>query len=274
MTDDSESEPAAGGPGAPPAQSEDADRQDADGDRRPDADDGGQPDTDAGRDPDDDTGGEPEAGTGGRGDAGAPEQRDAVGHPEDASRADAGSEPATDATGASAGTDAVDDPSEIDPSELTVSQRSLNPRIRIVWICRAVLTALIAGGLAHLADRYVFGVGVVVPAGVTAALLVLGVAHALVRYRVWSYEVREDALYLERGVVTRVRTVVPFVRIQHVDTSRGPIERATGLATSVVYTAGSRGADVTIPGLEADRADDLQHRLKRLAIASEADTAV
>jgi hypothetical protein len=32
------------------------------------------------------------------------------------------------------------------------------------------------------------------------------------RYRSWTYEVRDDAIYLERGVLTRVRTVVPFVR--------------------------------------------------------------
>jgi len=170
--------------------------------------------------------------------------------------------------------DAGLDPTEIDPAELTVPERSLNPRIRIVWVVRAILTALVAGVVAGAADFYVFEVGLVLPVGVAALFLVLGVPHALLRYRVWRYEVREDALYLERGVLTRVRTVVPFVRIQHVDTSRGPIERGIGLATSVVYTAGSRGADVTIPGLEADRAEDLQRRLKRLAIASEGDTAV
>jgi len=97
---------------------------------------------------------------------------------------------------------------------------------------------------------------------------------AVLRYRSWSYEVREDSLYLERGVLTHTRTVVPYVRIQHVDASRGPVERALGLATAVVYTAGSRGADVSIPGLTTDRADDLQERLKRLAIAAEGEDAV
>ena len=169
---------------------------------------------------------------------------------------------------------AVEDPAEIDPSELTTAERSLHPRIRIVWIVRSIVSAAFAGGLAFLADTFVLEVGILLPVGVALFFGTVGAVHALLRYRVWRYEVREDALYLERGVVTRVRTVVPFVRIQHVDTSRGPIERAIGLSTSVVYTAGSRGADVAIPGLEAERADDLQHRLKRLAIASEADTAV
>ncbi len=49
------------------------------------------------------------------------------------------------------------------------------------------------------------------------------------------------------GVATD--TSVPYVRVQHVDTTRGPVERAIGLASVVVYTAGTRGADITIPGL-------------------------
>jgi membrane protein YdbS with pleckstrin-like domain len=67
---------------------------------------------------------------------------------------------------------------------------------------------------------------------------------------------------------------VPYVRVQHIDTSRGPIERAVGLSTLVVYTAGSRGADVTISGLTPPEADDLQTRLKVLAIESEGEDAV
>ncbi len=56
--------------------------------------------------------------------------------------------------------------------------------------------------------------------------------------------------------------------------SRGPLERGLGLASVVVYTAGSRGADVTIPGVALDRADDLQARLKQLAIVAEGEDAV
>ena len=75
-------------------------------------------------------------------------------------------------------------------------------------------------------------------------------------------------------MITHVQTVAPYVRIQHVDASRGPIERAFGLATTVVYTAGSRSADVSIPGLSPERAEDLQARLKQLTIAAEGEDAV
>jgi membrane protein YdbS with pleckstrin-like domain len=102
----------------------------------------------------------------------------------------------------------------------------------------------------------------------------LGLAWVVLSYRVWIYQIRDDSLYLERGVVTHVRTIVPYVRIQHVDTSRSALERALGLSTLVVYTAGSRGADVSIPGLKPNEARDLQQRLKELAIEADGDDAL
>ena len=149
---------------------------------------------------------------------------------------------------------------------------TLNPRVRLVWGVGAVVTALVVGGGAAAIDRFALGVGVWVGLAIAVGALAVGAAYVAVKYRVWQFDVREDDLYLERGVLTRVNTVVPFVRVQHVDTQRGPVERALGLASVVVYTAGSRGADVTIPGLTPERADDLQEQLRRLAIESERET--
>jgi membrane protein YdbS with pleckstrin-like domain len=150
----------------------------------------------------------------------------------------------------------------------------LHPRIRVVWAGQATVTAAVVGIVAFAASRFVFSLPVWLPPAAFLVALVGGVGLALLRYRVWRYEIRADALYLERGVFTRVRTVVPFVRIQHVDSSRGPLERLIGLASTVVYTAGSRGADVAVPGLTSDGADDLRERLKRLAIRAEGEDAV
>ncbi|MCL7418904.1 MAG: PH domain-containing protein [Halalkalicoccus sp.] len=152
--------------------------------------------------------------------------------------------------------------------------RSLHPRIRVVWVLQAALSAAILALVAGAVGVFAFDLGFRLPVAVFGGLFVLFGAHSLLRYRVWRYEIRDDALYLERGVFTRVKTVVPFVRIQHVDSRRSPLERATGLASTVVYTAGSRGADVTVPGLTPEGAEDLQRRLKALAIDAEGDDAV
>ncbi|WP_049906309.1 PH domain-containing protein [Halorubrum aidingense] len=151
--------------------------------------------------------------------------------------------------------------------------QSLHPRVRIVWILRAVLVAAVLS-VPFAIGFYFEYLPRWAPVLAAAAFLALGVAHAVLRYRRWSYEIREDALYLDRGVVTQVRTTVPLVRIQHVDSRRGPVERGAGLASCVVYTAGSRGADVRIPGLTPDGASDLREELKRLSIRADGEDAV
>jgi membrane protein YdbS with pleckstrin-like domain len=149
----------------------------------------------------------------------------------------------------------------------------LHPRIQAVWIVSGVVFAGVVGVAGVLARTYV-DIPTWLLVGVVGGIVIVGSSLAVARYRRWRYEVRDDELYLERGVITEVRTVVPLVRIQHVDTRRGPLERTLGLASTVVYTAGSRGADVRIPGLTPEGATDLQTRLKRLAVLSEEEDAV
>ena len=151
---------------------------------------------------------------------------------------------------------------------------SLHPRVRVVWALRALVSAAVLGAALLAVDRFALPLDSVIVAGVAVAAALVGVVHALLRYRVWRFEVGEDSLYLVRGVLTRTDTSVPFVRVQHVDTRRGPIERVSGLSSVVVYTAGSRGADITIPGLRPARATDLRERLRDLAVESEFEDAV
>ena len=151
---------------------------------------------------------------------------------------------------------------------------SLHPRIRLLWIAQGALAALALGLVLGAIDRWLTDVPTAAIGAVVAVGLVLGIAYAVQLYRVWQFEIQSDALYLERGVVTFVETVVPFVRVQHVDTQFGPIERLLGLSSVVVYTAGSRNADVRIPGLTPDRAERLQDTLRELAAESDATDAV
>lgn len=100
-------------------------------------------------------------------------------------------------------------------------------------------------------------------------LTALVLVHTFYRYRSWGFEVRDDHLYLEHGVLVKINSMVPFVRIQHVDTQRNPLHRLLGLSEVVVFTAGSRGADVTIPGLVPGKAVEMQEKLRDVAISSE-----
>lgn len=160
-----------------------------------------------------------------------------------------------------------------DVTEYTTGERTLSPSVQLIWGVHALVTVTTVGVIAALVARW-FDAPLSVVGGGILVLAVLVLVWVHLRHRVWAYRVREDSLYLERGVFTRVNTVVPYVRIQHVDTQRSPLERVLGLSTLVVYTAGSRGADVSVPGLTTEEAHDLQQRVKELAIEAEGGDAL
>ena len=84
--------------------------------------------------------------------------------------------------------------------------------------------------------------------------------------RSWKYAEREDELLVTHGVMFRQLVVVPYGRMQFVDVSAGPLERAFGLATVELHTA-TPATDAKIPGLTPDEAARLRDRLSALGQA-------
>lgn len=68
---------------------------------------------------------------------------------------------------------------------------------------------------------------------------------------------------LRQGRLWQSQTQVPLSRVQHLDLRRGPLERAAGLATLVVHTAGTRLSAVSVSGLDQRDAERLRERLAR-----------
>ena len=142
--------------------------------------------------------------------------------------------------------------------------RELDRRIVVVWtVQEAVGYGVLAVVLlaADLGARLA-GVEVPGPPGLAAGLVAVagGVAAWWVpraSYRIWRYQVAEDALELRRGLVRRIHSAIPYFRVQHIDVAQGPVERAVGLARLVVHTA-SAGTDATIPGIAAGDAEGLR----------------
>lgn len=95
-------------------------------------------------------------------------------------------------------------------------------------------------------------------------LAVLGAATVpYLRYRRWRYEIRERDLFLSHGSLFYVLTLIPFDRIQYVETHQGPLDLAFRLMQLVVYTAAGRAA--RIPGLAPDEAEALREELSKVA---------
>jgi membrane protein YdbS with pleckstrin-like domain len=82
------------------------------------------------------------------------------------------------------------------------------------------------------------------------------------RYQARGYQLGGDRLRVVRGLLFRSDTVVPFGRVQHIDVHQGPLERAYGLATLVLHTAGTHNASVALPGLGHDDAVAMREAIR------------
>ena len=97
-------------------------------------------------------------------------------------------------------------------------------------------------------------------AGVGLLIIVWRVFRQGAIARAWSYAERETDLYIKRGIWWRNLTVVPYGRMQAVEVTAGPIQRAFGLASVQLVTASAR-SDAIIPGLAPEAAAQLRDRL-------------
>jgi membrane protein YdbS with pleckstrin-like domain len=133
-------------------------------------------------------------------------------------------------------------------------------------IAAGAAVAILAGTAAGVtlgAVAAVLAIAVVI-AGALAALW-----FARNRFRSWVYQERDEDLIVERGVLIRRLSVVPYGRMQFVDVSAGPIDRVFRLATVKLHTAAA-ASDARIPGLERDEAARLRDRLAALGEAKAA----
>lgn len=88
------------------------------------------------------------------------------------------------------------------------------------------------------------------------------------RYRRWRYEVYEQEIYIQHGILIVTRTIIPMLRVQHVDTKQGPILNMYKLATVSISTAATTHE---IPALQEKEASDLRDRISTLAMVDEED---
>lgn len=135
-------------------------------------------------------------------------------------------------------------------------------RAAVAGIVSAVLVVLIAVPWTLLA----FGVDVPAPlrwgVSVAGTLVAAGVwMQAEMGYRFMGYAVRRHDVTLKRGWLFRTRITVPMSRIQHSEIFRGPLDRWLGLSTLRIFTAGSSGANLSIPGLPDETAQAIRSAL-------------
>ncbi|MCM0677437.1 PH domain-containing protein, partial [Micromonospora phytophila] len=136
----------------------------------------------------------------------------------------------------------------LEPWPDTVRWQSISSDLIWVELLRlAMVLVVVAGGLGvgwALSGHGLVGVAL-------GVVLLLGAwrAVAIVRaVRVWGYAEREDDLLVRHGLLVRRLSIVPYSRMQFVDVSAGPLERAFDLATVQLHTAAA-ASDARVPGL-------------------------
>jgi len=101
--------------------------------------------------------------------------------------------------------------------------------------------------------------------GVLVVFIALTFISIPIGYRKRSYALRERDLTYKKGWIFSTMITIPFNRIQHTEISRGPIERKYELSTLKIYTAGGSTSDLSIPGLEAEEAEQLKEFVAKKA---------
>ena len=145
--------------------------------------------------------------------------------------------------------------------------RPLAPAVKTVWLIKQILLwgILSLGALAWEVVNFFdertlpFGVlsGVVILVGILFSVFL-----PRLRYRFWRFDLRQEELYVERGIINRIRTIVPLRRIQHLDVSQDILEREFELGNLIVHTAGTRASTVVVPGLQFEEAEHLRDTVK------------
>ncbi len=145
---------------------------------------------------------------------------------------------------------------QIDPPLLPVEpgyRHVLRAQLALTWLPLAI-GAVVADQLL-LRDTPFHGVpSILVP---LLALLAIAIVPQR-RYRRLRYRLTDRMLHSLHGWMLHTDTIVPFVRVQHLDVVRGPLDKLFGTASLVVHTAGTHNSIVTVAGLAPDRAAEIR----------------
>ncbi|MGC1212092.1 MAG: PH domain-containing protein, partial [Micromonospora sp.] len=112
--------------------------------------------------------------------------------------------------------------------------------IRLGIVFAVVLVGLGLGwaGTGH----WLFGAALAV-AVLLAAWRTITIVRAV---HAWGYAERENDLLVRHGLLVRRLSIVPYSRMQFVDVTAGPLERAFDLATVQLHTAAA-ASDARVP---------------------------
>ncbi len=133
--------------------------------------------------------------------------------------------------------------------------------VRLISVCAMLVIVLVAAAvLAALTGASWLWI----PGGVVAVILAITAAITPRQARSFGYQLRRDDLVFRRGILWQRMVAVPYGRMQLVDVTHGPLDRAFGIAQLKLVTAAA-STGVEIPGLTQAAAETLRDTLIQVA---------
>lgn len=164
--------------------------------------------------------------------------------------------------------------------------QQLHPRAKWLFFLRYLFTILFGITYSYLRGWEYIGSSALIY-GVAMPLLTLFIIVFYYFWAVWTYnnykyQFSEYDIKIEKGVIAKKYSSIPYNRIQNIDIKRGPIARILGLSGLQIQTAGYSGSGMggfhlfrrnrprfltegSLPGLDPQLAETLQDEaIKRM----------
>ncbi len=134
---------------------------------------------------------------------------------------------------------------------------NLSPRVKIYWTLQYIIAALVLIIVAYFTDSLLADLFGLMPGeifwfilGISIVLIVVYLIWTEIYYRSFVYYIGEDELEIKHGVIRINTMVVPYEKIQNINTKMSWIERLLGLSTVIIETAGGyEQPEIVLPGI-------------------------
>ena len=140
----------------------------------------------------------------------------------------------------------------------------LPARARAMFVLNNVLIFGLIGIAAAVAVFVIFAIGLnmdrLIPVAVALGLIGIGIGiwRGYKVHKNFRWRLDDTGLGIRSGHMWMKDARVPIQRVQHLNLSRGPLQRKRELATLTVFTAGTANSSVKLPNMDNGIAEQIR----------------
>jgi putative membrane protein len=95
-----------------------------------------------------------------------------------------------------------------------------------------------------------------------AFIAIASLVSPVLKYLYFTFHIEGDELIIQKGLLQKERKSIPLERIQSININQNVVQRILGIVSLEVDTAGSKGKELEIPGLEKAFASEFKELLQ------------